>query len=97
MDFREATDRLFNRVDHARLAKELGVSIASIRQARLRNTSAAHRSPPNDWRTAVLHLAEQEEQRHKELAQRLREEIAGNGDANCMGKVPFNQIVKRIS
>ena len=27
MDFREATDCLFDRVDHERLARELGVSV----------------------------------------------------------------------
>jgi hypothetical protein len=45
MDFKEATDGLFGRVDHDALAKALGVSVASIRQARLRPEAGAHRSP----------------------------------------------------
>ena len=45
MNFKNATDRLFSRIDHRDLAKALGVSVASIRQARLRPDALAHRSP----------------------------------------------------
>ena len=31
MDFKEATDELFARIDHAELAEALGVSIATVR------------------------------------------------------------------
>jgi hypothetical protein len=57
MNFREATDFLFEGVDHARLAKELGVSIATVRQARLKPTAGAHRSPPAHWKEGVAKLA----------------------------------------
>lgn len=43
MDFQAATDGLFSRVDHEDLAKALGVSVASIRQARLKPDASARR------------------------------------------------------
>jgi hypothetical protein len=76
MDFREATDVLFRRVDQERLAELLGVSIASIRQARLRPEAAAHRSPPPNWKKAVVKLAEEQERRYKQLLDHLRPETA---------------------
>lgn len=57
MDFKEATDSLFNGLDHARLAKQLGVSVATVRQARLKPTAGAHRSPPPGWKEGVAKLA----------------------------------------
>jgi hypothetical protein len=57
MEFREATDALFARVDHEELARLLGVSVASIRQARLRANAKARRAPPEHWREAVIRLA----------------------------------------
>lgn len=74
MDFREATDRLFQQVDHGALAEKLRVSIASIRQARLRSDSLAHRAPPKEWKRAVLTLAEQQIDHYKKLADALRNE-----------------------
>ena len=53
MDFREATDGLFARIDHEELAKALGVSVASIRQARLRDDAQAYRQPPGEWRNEL--------------------------------------------
>jgi len=72
MDFRQATDELFAKVDHGDLAKLLGVSVASIRQARLRAEANAHRSPPGDWRDAVIRLAEEKASRYRRLAEELR-------------------------
>jgi len=72
MNFREATDALFERVDHAELAEVLGVSIASIRQARLDPTARAHRAPPAKWEDAVVQLAEQRMRRYRELIDRVR-------------------------
>jgi DNA-binding GntR family transcriptional regulator len=76
MDFREATDALFQRLDQEKLAQALGVSIASIRQARLRPEAAAHRSPPPNWRKAVIKLAEEQERIYRHLLEHLRTEIA---------------------
>ena len=74
MDFREATDGLFSRVDHEELAKTLGVSVATIRQARLRPEAGAHRSPPVEWRRAVLKLAEERVRHYRKLAESLTNE-----------------------
>lgn len=57
MDFKGATDYLFDSVSHDELAKKIGVSIASIRQARLSNTAKAHREPPRGWEKATVALA----------------------------------------
>jgi hypothetical protein len=72
MDFKKATDTLFDRVDHADLAKALSVSIPLIRQARLNDTAAAHRSPPQGWERAVVRLAEDRAERLTWLAERVK-------------------------
>lgn len=60
MDFKKVTDDLFVRIDHDDLAKALGVSVASIRQARLRTDAKAHRGAPPGWEKAILRLAEKQ-------------------------------------
>jgi len=73
MDFREATDGLFANVDHEELAKALGVSIASIRQARLRPEAQAHRPPPSNWIDGVRKLATDRVEHYRKLLERLDE------------------------
>jgi hypothetical protein len=72
MDFREATDTLFNRVDHETLAKTLGVSVASIRQARLSPKAKARREPPPNWADATIRLAEEQIHRYEGLIADLK-------------------------
>jgi hypothetical protein len=72
MTFKKATDRLFSRVHHEDLAKALGVSVASIRQARLSPGALAHRSPPPDWESAVLRLAEERLSHFRKLVEEIR-------------------------
>ena len=72
MEFREATDGLFESLDHENLADRLGVSVALIRQARLRHESSGHRSPPKDWRYAVIRLAEERVAHYRKLIGRIR-------------------------
>lgn len=72
MNFKEATDRLFARVDHEELAKRLGVSVASIRQARLRPDALAHRAPPGEWPEAVIQLAESRIGHYRKLIEGVR-------------------------
>jgi hypothetical protein len=74
MDFREATENLCAGLSHEDLAKALGVSIATVRQARLRPAAKAHRSPPDDWQSAVIRLAEERLFRYRELIERLKAE-----------------------
>ena len=78
MNFKEATDDLFARVDHDSLAKAMGVSVPSVRQARLSPTAKAHREPPEGWEYAVIRLAEQQMMRHRRLIDQLRKGIAKN-------------------
>jgi len=58
MDFKTATDALFERVSHEDLAAQLGVSVATIRQARLGVSAKSRRAPPKGWQLAVIQLAE---------------------------------------
>jgi hypothetical protein len=72
MDFKKATDGLFDRIDHADLADALGISVASIRQARLNPDAKAYRQPPEHWRSAVMLLAEKRLAHYKRLIGELR-------------------------
>lgn len=65
--FRAATDILLQGVSQAELARELGVSIASIRQARLGENAKAHRPPPPDWQQGVIKLAARQVRRLQRL------------------------------
>lgn len=76
MDFRKATDELFAGVSHEDLAKILGVSIATVRQARLQPSAKAHRSPPEGWEDAVAKLAESQIKHYKRLAEGLRGRVS---------------------
>lgn len=75
MDFREATDKLFDGVQQADLAEALGVSIASIRQARLSPNAKAYREAPKNWRYAVIRLSEKRIMDHRQLINQLRSEL----------------------
>lgn len=57
MDYKEATDRLFERITAADLAEELGVSQNAVARARLAPTTRDYRPPPKDWGNAVARLA----------------------------------------
>jgi len=85
MTFKKATDRLFSRIDHEDLAKALGVSVASIRQARLSPDALAHRSPPPDWEETVLRLAEQRMLHFRKLIEELRGSPRKSGRSSDTG------------
>ncbi len=53
--FRKATDELFSVISHEELAKALGCSVATIRQARL--AEGAKALSPNQIKAVLLHLA----------------------------------------
>jgi hypothetical protein len=76
MDFKKATDTLFARVDHQDLAERLGVSVATIRQARLQPKANAHRTAPEKWRDAVIRIAEVQIMRYRKLIEDVRQESA---------------------
>lgn len=72
MDFKKASDQLLAGVSHEMLAKALGASVASVRQARLPTTAKAYRRPPEGWETAILRLADGRARHFTHLAARLR-------------------------
>jgi hypothetical protein len=72
MQFKEATDELFLGINHDELAASLGVSIASIRQARLQSSAKAHRRPPDNWEGALVGLAEQRIRHYRRLIEKLQ-------------------------
>ena len=73
MDFREATESLCSGLSHEELARALGVSVATVRQARLRPDAKAHRSPPGHWKTAIIRLAEERASQYRQLVEILKD------------------------
>lgn len=71
MNFRKATDALLESVTLEDLANALGVSVQSVRQARVAEESTAHRSPPIGWEKAAIRLSEEHMRRHRKLVERL--------------------------
>lgn len=72
MNFREATDELCTKMDHEDLARAMGVSTQTIRQARTPAGAGAHRSPPDGWEHAVIRLAEKQVWHYRKLIEQLR-------------------------
>lgn len=57
MNFRKCTDTLLEKITLDDMAKEMGVSVQSLRQARAEPHSTAYRSPPQGWEPAARALA----------------------------------------
>jgi hypothetical protein len=72
MNFKEATDSLFDRISHDELAETLGVSVATIRQARLPETAKAYRNPPSGWQDKVVKLSQRRIMHYRKLIDLLR-------------------------
>ena len=72
MNFKQATDGLLDRISHEELADALGVSVASIRQARLPETAKAYRNPPPGWQDKVIRLSERRIMHYRKLIEVLR-------------------------
>lgn len=58
MDYKEVTDRLFERITAADLAGELGVSQNAVARARLDPETRDYRPPPVGWEFAAARVAE---------------------------------------
>jgi hypothetical protein len=58
MDFKEASSQLTDGHTLADIAAETGMSEATVRRARLEPSSPAYRSPPPNWKEAIIRLAE---------------------------------------
>lgn len=65
MDFKTATDRVASCITHQEIAEAAGVSIQSIRQARMDPRSPGYRHPPAGWEGVLARLARA---RSRELA-----------------------------
>ena len=77
MDYKEATDRLLERITTADLASELGVSQNAIARARLDPATRDFRPPPGGWQAAVARLAGERALR----LLKLQEALESGGDA----------------
>ena len=74
MNFKQATDAICMPVSHDDVASALGVSVQTVRQARMDDEATAKRAPPKDWRRAVIRLAERRIMHYRDLIARLRGE-----------------------
>jgi predicted transcriptional regulator len=74
MNFKKATDELMAGMTRQEIADALGVSEATVRQARLDDAAKAHRSPPQGWEGRLARLAAQRAERLRRLADRLTAE-----------------------
>lgn len=75
-DFRKATDELLASISHQELANALGVSVATVRQARLEPQAKAHRNPPEGWERPLLRLAENRAKHFNRLVTKLKTDAA---------------------
>lgn len=75
MNYKEATDRLFERITAADLAEELGVAQNSIARARLDPQTRDYRPAPQRWKIGVLRLAERRAAELLSLAEELRPDV----------------------
>jgi hypothetical protein len=71
MNFKQATDALLKSVTLEDLARELRVSVQTVRQARAAGESKAHRPPPSGWEAAVLSLLRARIDGYQKLTKRL--------------------------
>jgi hypothetical protein len=78
-DFKKATDELLAGISHDRLANVLGVSVATVRQARLDPAAKAHRNAPGGWEGVVADLAEIEAERLLRLSKALNKAAKKRG------------------
>jgi hypothetical protein len=72
MKFREAVDSLCSALTHEDVANALGVSVQSIRQARMQEDSKSFREPPKNWERALIRLAESRMSYYRRLVKKLR-------------------------
>jgi hypothetical protein len=71
MTFREAIDALCTYLNHQDVAKALGVSVQTVRQARLKEDSDGFRAPPKNWERAVIRLAEARLSHYRKLIEKI--------------------------
>jgi len=72
MDFKTATDRVAGCITHAEIAEACGVSIQSIRQARMDPSSPSYRNPPAGWEAVLARLVKDRAKALHVFAEQLR-------------------------
>jgi hypothetical protein len=72
MNFRETVDALCEGIGHEKVAEALGVSVQTVRQARMKEDSSAFRVPPKQWRDALIRLAEDRVWHFRKLIEQMR-------------------------
>ena len=71
MDFIAAADALTACPAHAEIAEAAGVSVQTVRQARLAPDHPNNRPPPQGWTRAIARLARERAGKLLELAEEL--------------------------
>lgn len=72
MNFKDASSQLIDGHTLADIAAETGMSEATVRRARLEPGSPAYRPPPQNWKEAIIRLAEQRIEVLTDLIRALR-------------------------
>jgi hypothetical protein len=72
MKFRETVDALCSALTHEDVAKALGVSVQTIRQARMKEDSKSFRGPPKKWERALIRLAENRVAYYRRLIDKVK-------------------------
>jgi hypothetical protein len=73
VDYKEVTDRLFERITAEDLAVELGLSQNAVARARLDPATRGYRPPPVSWEAAVARVAERRGMELLELSRNLKQ------------------------
>jgi hypothetical protein len=71
MNFKQATDALLESITLEDLADAMGLSVQTIRQARVTEGAKSHRAPPAGWEAAIRQLAAEREQHFKSLVAKV--------------------------
>lgn len=77
MDFKTATDRVAGCISHAEIAEAVGVSVQTIRQARLDPSAPGHRPPPANWQEVLARLARERSRKLRAFADEMSERNYG--------------------
>jgi hypothetical protein len=77
MDFKTATDRVAGCISHAEIAEAAGVSVQTIRQARLDPSAPGHRPPPAGWQDVLARLARERSQQLAQFAEEVERNWSG--------------------
>lgn len=72
MDFKETTEELMAGVTRVEIAQALGVSLATVAQARLEPSAKAYRNPPAGWEPKLAKLAKRGAERLTRIVERLQ-------------------------